>query len=125
MSQQIPMKLGETKRYIHEDDLTSSLTDLAVNQDGSVAESGSSVEEEIDQDVEDQSPHSDDGSLASGAEPERLEDFAYLDERRNQLGEDEESEDSDWAVDDEDWELANGGQYSGSILPARAGSSQT
>jgi hypothetical protein len=67
--------------------------------------SGSSVEEESD---EDEFPEPAVGGEVQ--EPkQRLEDFAYLDQRRQASGSDEVSDESEWDVDDEDWELANGG----------------
>lgn len=110
MSQPEHRESNETARYIHEDGLSAFLADLAVKPEGSVADSGSSIEEEIDQEIPDLSPESDDEEVSNGNEPGRLEDFAHLDERRTQSDGEEDSEDSDWAVDDEDWELANGGQ---------------
>jgi RIO kinase 1 len=73
------------------------------------ASSGSSVEEEVDSEPE--SPETNVvAEIGSEQAPQRLEDFAYLDERRQTSDFDEVSEDSDWDVDDEDWELANGGK---------------
>jgi hypothetical protein len=70
--------------------------------------SGSSVEEEVDsEDVEPEPLPASGGD----AEPrQRLEDFAYLDQRRHASESDDISDESDWDVDDEDWELANGGK---------------
>lgn len=92
----------EGQGYIDEA-VPSTLDDLTLASDNDQA-SGSSVEQESE----------DDGSLAEHpipAERARLEDFAFLDQR--QQGDDQaelESEESDWDVDDEDWELANGGE---------------
>lgn len=110
MSQPDHRESDQAARYIHEDGVSASLADLTVKSEGSVADSGSSIEEEIDQEIPDASPEPDDEQVSSGVEPGRLEDFAYLDERRNHSDGEEDSEESDWAVDDEDWELANGGQ---------------
>ena len=70
--------------------------------------SGSSVEEEAESDNESLVPQQA-GSSGPELPVQRLEDFAYLDQRRHASDSDELSDESDWDVDDEDWELANGG----------------
>lgn len=85
--------------------ITEPLRDVEIES----TSSGSSVEEETESE----------GGLPATqppviAEPEapaqRLEDFAHLDQRRQVSETDEFSDESDWDVDDEDWELANGGE---------------
>lgn len=79
------------------------------NDDHEQCSSGSSVEEESESDNEQHVPQQ-----AGGVEPElpeqRLDDFAYLDRRRLVSETDDASDESEWDVDDEDWELANGGK---------------
>lgn len=98
--------------YIDEE-ISEPLENVHIAQDGTgQSASGSSVEEETDDDE-----ISDQKSAVGGdiQEPrQRLEDFAYLDQRRQASGSDEVSDESDWDVDDEDWELANGGKPLGS-----------
>lgn len=90
--------------YIDENVASLSRLDIGSASDVSHA-SGSSVEEESDDDV---------ASDQAKPPPDvtgRLEDFAHLDERQRALDQPElDSEESDWDVDDEDWELANGGE---------------
>jgi hypothetical protein len=70
--------------------------------------SGSSVEEEIESEgglpTVESSPRGE-----NDVPKQRLEDFAHLDQRRQASGSEDYSDESDWDVGDEDWELANGG----------------
>lgn len=111
MAQSDTTEPASTAKYIHEDGVSASLADLTVNSEGSVVDSGSSIEEEeVDLAVSDASAESGEAESSIGDSPGRLEEFAHLDQRQAHLGEEDDSEDSDWAVDDEDWELANGGE---------------
>lgn len=90
--------------YIDENAGSLSRLSIGSASDASHA-SGSSIEEESDEDV------ASDQAKPPPEERARLEDFAHLDERQRVLNQPElESEESDWDVDDEDWELANGGE---------------
>lgn len=106
MSDPTPNIRPGTAAYIDEA-VTEPLENLQIADDDPES-SGSSVEEETESEgglptVE---------SLPSGENDvpkQRLEDFAYLDQRRQASGSEDYSDESDWDVDDEDWELANGG----------------
>jgi hypothetical protein len=80
----------------------SQMNDLDLNSNIGTP-SGSSVEQESE-DEESSSDHS------APVERARLDEFAALDQRHEGHAQVElDSESSDWDVDDEDWELANGG----------------
>lgn len=90
------------------------IADLSIATETVSDGSGSSIEEESD--VDRDAELKDEGS-PGGSEldhPRRLEEFSHLDERRDFEGGEEDSDQSDWAVDDEDWELADGGEWKGS-----------
>ena len=94
--------------------VSEPLESLAIAEDGS-GSSGSSVEEETESEGGLPAvPPSANG--VDGAPKQRLEDFAHLDQRRQVSDSDAYSDESDWDVDDEDWELANGGKLPLSLV---------
>jgi len=113
MSEQTSSIRPGSASYIDEA-VPEPLESLAIAEDGS-GSSGSSVEEETESEGGLPAvPPSADG--VDEAPKQRLEDFAHLDQRRQVSDSDAYSDESDWDVDDEDWELANGGKLPLSLV---------
>lgn len=101
------MTRPDSQNYIDEN--VSSIGDLNIESDSNASfASGSSVEEESD-DGPMQGLQGQPGEIVNETANTRLQDFAHLDQRRALQQPETDSEESDWDVDDEDWELANGG----------------
>lgn len=95
--------------YIHDEGAAVSLADLALQRERSSVSCGSSIEQEIEEEMQEIQVDGSSDQETAATPPARITDFAYLDQRQGEENEDEFSESSDWDVDDEDWELANGG----------------
>lgn len=110
MTEQTISSRNGTRQYIDEQ-APPIVSDIAWTSDKAASvDSGSSVEEEVDDDDKFSIEGSSDRDDPVDAISSRLEEFSYLDRRHLDDGFEESSGEGDWEVDDEDWELANGGE---------------